>query len=265
MSLFDIFRRKKSTATPNPNAERGDWKDWFLDMENRGPFRKNRTVKPEPDAERGDWMKWFLNREGLAGKFNADPGGYIDYTPWISFNGGGYAQSGPKRRQKLQPRNENVLYNLSDRYYEARNVEGMRRVNQELQDRIQNHPSMQPGTGFIFPGRPEEGRGGVGQDSFWNVKANQPDQSGIMLTLADNPAVNRIQNIYNRAANNPTTNRVKNIYNMIDPFLPEVDWGDKKVGYDYNRDLWGGNLNIGGEYDFDDDEYKAGINWGKNF
>ena len=74
MGLFDIFRGKKRTATPNP------------------------------DAEKGDWMKWFLNREGLAGKFNADPGGYVDYAPWISFNDGGYAQSGPKRRQKLQPR-----------------------------------------------------------------------------------------------------------------------------------------------------------------
>ena len=155
----------------------------------------------------------------------------------------------PRERQKLQPRSENVLNNLSDRYYEARNVEGMRRINQEMQNRIQNHPLMQPGTGFIFPGRPEEGRGGVGQDSFWNVKANQPDQSGIMLALANNPTVNRIQSIYNR----------------VDPFLPEVYWGDKRLGYDYNRDLWGGNLNIGGEYDLDDDQYNLGINWGKNF
>ena len=155
----------------------------------------------------------------------------------------------PRERQKLQPRSENVLNNLSDRYYEARNVEGMRRINREMQDRIQNHPLMQPGTGFIFPGRPEEGREGVGQDSFWNVKANQPDQSGIMLALANNPTVNRIQSIYNR----------------VDPFLPEVDFGNKRLGYDINRDLWGGNLNIGGEYDLDDDQYNLGINWGKIF
>ena len=73
----------------------------------------------------------------------------------------------------------------------------------------------------------------------------QPNQSGIMLALANNPTVNRIQGIYNR----------------VDPFLPEVDWGDKKVGYDINRDFWGGNLNIGGEYDLDDG-YQLGINWG---
>jgi len=75
----------------------------------------------------------------------------------------------------------------------------------------------------------------------------QPDQSGIMLALANNPTVNRIQSIYNR----------------VDPLLPEVDFGNQRVGYDINRDLWGGNLNIGGEYDFDDEGYNLGINWGK--
>ena len=79
----------------------------------------------------------------------------------------------------------------------------------------------------------------------WNVKANQPDQSGIMLALADNSAVNRIQNIYNQ----------------VDPFLPEVNWNDQRLGYNINRDLWGGNLNIGGEYDFDDEGYNLGIDW----
>jgi len=155
----------------------------------------------------------------------------------------------PRERQKLQPRSENVLNNLSNRYYEAKNVEGMRRINQEMQDRIQNHQLMQPGTGIIFPGRPEEGRGGVGPDSFWNVKANQLDQSGIMLALANNPAVNRIQSIYKQ----------------IDPFLPEVDLDNQRIGYNINRDLWGGNLNIGGLYDVDDENYNLGIHWGSNW
>ena len=66
-----------------------------------------------------------------------------------------------------------------------------------------------------------------------------------MLALADNSAVNRIQNIYNQ----------------VDPFLPEVNWNDQRLGYNINRDLWGGNLNIGGEYDFDDEGYNLGIDW----
>ncbi len=44
----------------------------------------------------------------------------------------------PKERQKLQPRSADVLGNLADRYYRSNNVEGMRRMNQEMQDRIQN-------------------------------------------------------------------------------------------------------------------------------
>jgi len=250
MSLFDIFRRKKSTATPNPNAERGDWKDWFLDMENRGPFRKNRTVKPEPDAERGDWMKWFLNREGLAGKFNADPGGYIDYTPWISFNDGGYAQSGPKRRQKLQPRSLDALESVGDRYAWEGNTQGLNRIHREMNDRFVK-PYAVPGTGFMQPGRPEEGRGGVGPDSFWNVKANQPDQSGIMgLEMADaTDYINKMKEGYNR---------IKKGYDFLDD---HVDRDENRINYEWNKPLWGGTLGIGGEYDFDDDQYKAGINW----
>ena len=66
----------------------------------------------------------------------------------------------PRERQKLQPRTPDVLGNVADRYYRAGNVEGMKRIGQELQDRLQNMPALQPGTGFLQPGRPEEGRGG---------------------------------------------------------------------------------------------------------
>ena len=56
-------------------------------------------------------------------------------------------------------------------------------------------------------------------------------------------------------------NKMKEGYKKIDPYLPDVDWQDKSIGHEWNKPLWGGNLNIGGEYDFDDDQYKAGINW----
>jgi len=156
--------------------------------------------------------------------------------------------AGPRTRQKLQPRSMDVLGNLSDRYYRAGNTEGMRGINQELQNRIQNHPVTQPGTGFIFPGRPEEGAGGVGSGSFWNVKADQDwNNSGVMLALANSPAVNKM----------------KNIYNQVDPFFPEIDIDDQQIGYDFDKNLWGGTLGFGGEYDIDDDKYNAYINWSK--
>jgi len=85
----------------------------------------------------------------------------------------------PRERQKLQPRSLDVLGNLSDRYYREGNVEGMRRMGQELQNRLQNHQSLQPGTGTIFNTSPIEG-GPIGPGSYWNVGLQSGDNSGIM-------------------------------------------------------------------------------------
>jgi len=78
----------------------------------------------------------------------------------------------------------------------------------------------------------------------WNY---DPGNSGIMgLEMAD--ASDYID-------------KMKEGYQKIEPYLPDVDWQDKSIGYEYNKPLWGGNLGIGGEYDVDDDEYNVGINW----
>ena len=85
----------------------------------------------------------------------------------------------PRERQKLQPRTPDVLGNLSERYYREGNVEGMRRMGQELQNRLQNHPSLQPGTGRILNTSPIEG-GSIDPRSFWNVGLQSGDNTGIM-------------------------------------------------------------------------------------
>ena len=85
----------------------------------------------------------------------------------------------PRERQKLEPRSADVLGNLSERYYREGNVEGMRRMGQELQDRLQNHPSLRPGTGGIFNTSPIEG-GPIDPNSFWNVGLQPGDDTGIM-------------------------------------------------------------------------------------
>jgi len=74
------------------------------------------------------------------------------------------------------------------------------------------------------------------------------DNSGVMLALANSPAVNKM----------------KNIYNQVDPFFPEIDIDDQRIGYDFNKNLWGGTLGFGGGYDMDD-EYSAYINWGTDW
>ena len=156
----------------------------------------------------------------------------------------------PRERQKLERRTPAALGNVADRYYRAGNLEGMGRINQELQDRLQNMPTLQPGTGFRQLGRPEEGLEGVGPGSFWNVRADQPWQdSGVMLAMANSPAINKM----------------KNIYNQVDPFFPNVNPGDQQIGYDFDKNLWGGTLGFGGGYDIDDEDYNAYINWGTNW
>jgi hypothetical protein len=174
------FFASQGTAVPSTGSSGGDWEDWFLDMEGRKPF--GRTISPDDD-ERGDWMDWYLNREGPAGRFRGSrrPRYDIDYL----FNDGGSVRSrpsaspGPKTRQKLQPRSADVLGNLSDRYFRSGNVEGMKSINQELQNRIQNHPALRPGTGGIFNTSPMEG-GSIDPRSFWNVGLQSGDNTGVM-------------------------------------------------------------------------------------
>ena len=229
MSLFDIFRRKKRTATPDPNAERGDW------------------------------MKWFLNREGLAGKFNADPGGYTDYTPWISFNDGGMVDENQRKRQWETPlaRIENPGSNVLDNYYGWNSSMGRDlRKDPSLPHQFQYRETDTLGnqgrtvvsdteprwTGFGVPYRAGPPTG-VPMTPEWQWPENQ----GIMgLEMADA---------------SDYMDRIQEGYKKIEPYLPDVDLEDKKIGHEWNTPLWGGTLGIEGEYDIDDDQYKAGINW----
>jgi len=86
------------------------------------------------------------------------------------------------------------------------------------------------------------------QSGVFSARSSDRNNSGLMLALANSPAVNKM----------------KNIYNQVDPFFPEVDIDDQRIGYDFNKNLWGGTLGFGGEYDMDD-EYNAYINWGTNW
>jgi hypothetical protein len=90
----------------------------------------------------------------------------------------------PRERQKLQPRTPDVLGNVSDRYYRSGNIEGMRRISQEMQDRIQNHPSLQPGTGYLLPNI-QEPWNNPGPGSYWNAGLQSGDNSGIMAAMTD--------------------------------------------------------------------------------
>jgi hypothetical protein len=77
--------------------------------------------------------------------------------------------------------------------------------------------------------------------SDWN-------NSGVMLAMNNNPAVKR----------------AKGIYNQVEPYTPDIDWNEKTLGYDFNLPLWGGNLGFEFDYDIDDENYGAGINWSRD-
>ena len=83
----------------------------------------------------------------------------------------------------------------------------------------------------------------------WLQASSDQNNSGVMLALANSPAINKM----------------KNIYNQVDPFFPEVDVDDQQIGYDFNKNLWGGTLGFGGGYDIDDENYNAYINWGTDW
>ena len=61
----------------------------------------------------------------------------------------------------------------------------------------------------------------------------------------------------------PFVDKIKEGYQQVEPYLPDVDIGDKSIGYDYERPMGPGIFSLGGEYDFDDNEY--GLDFGYKF
>ena len=142
----------------------------------------------------------------------------------------------PRERQKLQPRTLDVLGNVSDRYYREGNVEGMRRIGQELQDRLQNHPALQPGTGRILDTSPIEG-GPIDPRSFWNVGLQSGDNSGIMTANNQQGKGKKWLDAYyinDEPENNSGIMELENNYNIEEyspdgqgTWMTESPWGQK--------------------------------------
>jgi hypothetical protein len=49
-------------------------------------------------------------------------------------------------------------------------------------------------------------------------------------------------------------------YNKIEPYLPNIDLGEKRIGYDYETPMGPGIFSLGAEYDVDDNDY--GLDFG---
>jgi hypothetical protein len=197
MGLLDLFKRKKSG-----------------------------TASPSSDSESGDWIDWFLNREGPAGRFRGSrrPRYDIDYL----FNGGGSVQSGPRTRQKLEPRGIEALLNATQG-----------RTNRE-QNRWEGTGGQGPFPVWNQP-NPDERRHSLDTMSPGWLQASAPNNSGVMAAMTDNPMVQT----------------AKGFYEQIDPWLPSMDFGERKLGFDFERPIFGGTLGYGMDYDWDDENIGA--------
>jgi hypothetical protein len=106
-----------------------------------------------------------------------------------------------------------------------------------------------PGEGVIKPENPQLPPwhpGNISDDSYWNVKYELPGQnSGVMAAMTNNPIVMQ----------------AKNLYEKIDPWIPNMDFGDEEIGYEWEKPLLGGTLGYGFDYDWDDEDVGAFINW----
>jgi len=108
---------------------------------------------------------------------------------------------------------------------------------------IQDHTP--PGGGVIKPQNPgiPPWYNDIGEGSFWNVQAPQQsgNNSGVMAAMAGNPMVQQ----------------AKGFYEQIDPWIPSMDFGERKLGFDFERPILGGTLGYGMDYDWDDENIGA--------
>ena len=108
-----------------------------------------------------------------------------------------------------------------------------------------------------------------GVKKFDNISRERDtnNQTGQMFrTFQDivNPQVaNRAENVVNSMKNSSILGPIIKGYDKVEPYLPDVDIGDKSIGYDYERPMGPGIFSLGGEYDIDDNEY--GLNFGYKF
>jgi len=68
-----------------------------------------------------------------------------------------------------------------------------------------------------------------------------PNNSGVMAAMAGNPMVQQ----------------AKGFYEQIDPWIPNMDFGDRRLGFDFERPILGGTLGYGMDYDWDDENIGA--------
>ena len=174
------------------------------------------------------------------------------------FNGGGSVGggrrpnmrdvAGPSRLERLL---SNPQFNEGNRGSSNLDPDFLRQLQQGpgvIDRTIQNQT---PGGGIInrnpsLPPWHQENLGG-GQGSFWNVNARPGNNTGVMAAMAGNPMVQQ----------------AKDFYSIFDPWIPNMDIAGDTFGYEFEKPILGGTLGFGFDYDWDDENVGAFMNWKK--
>ena len=136
----------------------------------------------------------------------------------------------PRERQKLQPR-------------------GIEAIVNSIQNRQNTNQNRWEGAGGEGPypvwnqPNPQERLHSLDEFSPGWLQASAPNNSGVMSAMANNPMVQQ----------------AKGLYQKFDPWIPNLD--GNSLGYEWQRPLLGGTLGYGMDYDWDDEDVGAFINW----
>ena len=171
--------------------------------------------------------------------------------------------AGPQTREKLETRNQpNIGYDRAgptriERILQDNTVGSSGDIDLDLLRNLQQAPGVidrmiqdhtPPGGGVLRNRDPNlppwyQDNVGGGEGSFWNVQAPQQtgNNSGVMAAMANNPMVQQ----------------AKGFYEQIDPWIPSMDFGDRTLGFDFERPLLGGTLGYGMDYNWDDENIGA--------
>ena len=109
-------------------------------------------------------------------------------------------------------------------------------------------------------------RGVQNSDNISRVR-NTNNQTGEMFrTFQDivSPQIaNRAEDVVGSMQSSPIFGPIMEGYEKVEPYLPDVDVRNKRIGYDYERPMGPGIFSFGGEYDIDDNQY--GLDFGYKF
>ena len=174
------------------------------------------------------------------------------------FQRGGFA------REKLQPRSAEAVSNAE------RFRPGLPLYRGTPSDNFPSLPLYRgtPSDNFpdYFDVLPYTPRGNVTDLSSFISEA--PNMQNEIFGYGNNLGNEGIFNEVNRRMQgNPVLRKAKNVYDWVDknPWVPNVDIGDKQLGYDFDQPLMGGDISYGFDYDLDDEGTSAYLNWGKTY